>query len=63
MYVCICNAVSDGDIREAVRAGARSMRELQEGLKVATQCGRCSCCARDCLERALAEQAPAGRAA
>jgi bacterioferritin-associated ferredoxin len=41
MYVCICNGVSDRQIREAVAAGARSFEALQEELEVSTCCGCC----------------------
>lgn len=45
MYVCVCNAVTDSQIRQAVEQGARSLRDLREGLGVGTCCGRCAPCA------------------
>ena len=58
MYVCLCNAVTDRDIRSAVAGGCRSIRELQQELGVATQCGRCASHARELLsENAHACQA------
>ncbi|WP_184041830.1 bacterioferritin-associated ferredoxin [Chitinivorax tropicus] len=53
MYVCICHAVTDTQIRQAVSDGACSMRDLRNELNVATQCGRCACHARDVLKEAL----------
>ena len=41
MYVCVCRAVSDRKIRQAVAAGACSVRELKDGLGVGSVCGRC----------------------
>jgi bacterioferritin-associated ferredoxin len=41
MYVCVCNAVSDRQIREAVDGGARSLFEVQCQLPVGACCGRC----------------------
>jgi bacterioferritin-associated ferredoxin len=41
MYVCVCNAVSDRQIREAVDQGARSLSEVQCQLPVGACCGRC----------------------
>jgi bacterioferritin-associated ferredoxin len=41
MYVCICHAVSDRQIREAVDRGARSLFEVQCQLPVGSCCGRC----------------------
>ena len=42
MFVCICNAITDKQIREAARAGAKDLWALQEQLGVATNCGSCS---------------------
>lgn len=56
MYVCLCQQVTDRDIREAVASeGARSMRDLQRQLGVASTCGCCAPCARDVLAAALRE--------
>ena len=52
MYVCICNAVTDRDIREAAERGIRSFDGLRRELKVATCCGRCEECARKTLAEA-----------
>ena len=41
MYVCICNAITDKQIREAARAGARDLWDLQKELGVASNCGSC----------------------
>lgn len=53
MYVCVCHAVTDTQIRDAVQAGCCSMRDLRNELGVATQCGRCACHARDVLQSSL----------
>ena len=42
MYVCICNAITDHKIKEAVAAGASSLTDLTDQLGVA---GCCGCCA------------------
>jgi bacterioferritin-associated ferredoxin len=41
MYVCMCRAISDRHIREAVRRGATNLCEVQELLPVANCCGAC----------------------
>ena len=41
MYVCVCHAVSDRQIRDAVDHGARSLFEVQCQLPVGACCGRC----------------------
>ena len=42
VYICICNAVTDKEIRKAAKAGANSLSALQEELGVAINCGSCS---------------------
>ncbi|MCF7520707.1 (2Fe-2S)-binding protein [Neisseria sp. ZJ106] len=42
MFVCICNAITDREIKETIAAGASTMGELQDQLGVATCCGCCS---------------------
>lgn len=42
MYVCICNAVTECDIRAAKQRGCRSLSELQEETGTATCCGSCA---------------------
>ncbi len=53
MYVCVCKGVTDGQIRQAVREGASTMRELSARLGVATGCGRCASHARIVLDESL----------
>jgi bacterioferritin-associated ferredoxin len=55
MYVCVCNAVTDGQIRDAAGRGVHSMEALCSQLKVASCCGRCSDCARKVLHGAIAD--------
>ena len=49
MFVCVCNNVTDREIRAAVALGARTLGDLSDGLGVATCCGRCADCARSLL--------------
>ncbi|MDQ3260791.1 MAG: (2Fe-2S)-binding protein [Pseudomonadota bacterium] len=55
MYVCICNQVTDREIREAVYGGARCLRDIQQELGVANQCGKCGQMAKCILKESLAE--------
>ena len=41
MYVCICNAITDKQIRTAAEAGATDLWALQHELGVGSQCGSC----------------------
>jgi len=50
MYVCICNAITEREVRECARLGARSLEELAFHLGVGAGCGRCRECACELLE-------------
>lgn len=42
MYVCLCNAISDKVIRNAVRQHqVHSIGELRKIIPVGTECGKC----------------------
>ena len=41
MYVCICNAITDQQIRDAADEGVGDLWALQSALGVATNCGSC----------------------
>lgn len=53
MYVCVCKALSDQDIRRAVAQGADSFSELQANTGCSTCCGCCEQEARECFEASL----------
>jgi bacterioferritin-associated ferredoxin len=53
MYVCICKAVTERDIHEAVTEGCYSMRHLRQSLGVCSGCGRCGHSALEVLRCAL----------
>ncbi|TAL72322.1 MAG: (2Fe-2S)-binding protein [Rhodanobacter sp.] len=60
MYICMCNAVTDRDIRRAVAEGVRTFAELQQRTRCSTTCGCCMGEARACFKEALhAEEARA----
>lgn len=52
MYVCVCNAVTENDVHEAVTRGALTVRDLRSELGITDTCGRCAHCALECLTRA-----------
>lgn len=57
MYVCVCRAVTDRHIREAVKRGVDTLDGVREELGVAAQCGKCEEQARCILNAAKAERA------
>jgi bacterioferritin-associated ferredoxin len=60
MYVCLCKAVTDDQIRQAVENGATHFRQVRQELGLASQCGKCGILARDVfnesLERTICEE-------
>ncbi|HUU73428.1 MAG TPA: bacterioferritin-associated ferredoxin [Burkholderiales bacterium] len=52
MYVCLCNGVTEHQIRDAVSDGAVSLHDLRNSLGVASCCGRCADCAQEIIEEA-----------
>ncbi|MBX9401666.1 (2Fe-2S)-binding protein [Lysobacter sp. BMK333-48F3] len=52
MYVCICNGVTDRDIRQAAEAGCRSLPELTMRTGAGANCGSCLELAASLLEQA-----------
>ncbi|EGV34776.1 (2Fe-2S)-binding protein [Neisseria weaveri] len=56
MFVCICNAITDHQIKETIAAGASSLSDLQAQLGVATCCGCCSEVASSYLSNAAQSQ-------
>ena len=49
MYVCVCKAVTDRQIREAAEQGADSLAQLTDQLGVASGCGQCAYTAEELL--------------
>ena len=41
MYICICNAVTDGQIKTCVDQGAKTIRDLNQTFPIGDQCGKC----------------------
>lgn len=59
MIVCVCNNISDREIRQAVDLGISSMAELHRELGVGTCCGKCVSCAREVLNTHMDTKAQA----
>jgi len=56
MYVCVCNAVTDSDIRNAADDGVRSYRQLSRMTGCGGSCGCCKEMAVEVLRQAVAEK-------
>ena len=54
MYLCICKAVTDRQIRQAVEQGDRTMGDLGIRFGIGIECGKCVDSVRELLEACLA---------
>ncbi|MEV7779136.1 (2Fe-2S)-binding protein [Kitasatospora sp. NPDC088351] len=41
MYVCMCHAVTEDQVKKAIDAGADTPRRIAKGCKAGTDCGSC----------------------
>ena len=53
MYVCVCNKVTDSQLRDAVASGAHSISALQRQLSIGSNCGTCLELGRELLNESL----------
>jgi bacterioferritin-associated ferredoxin len=58
MFVCVCHAISDRQIREVVDRGAASLHEVQAHLPVASCCGCCEDTARELIDSHVESASP-----
>jgi bacterioferritin-associated ferredoxin len=42
VYICLCNALTDHHVREAVQAGASRPSEVYDACGCVVQCGTCA---------------------
>lgn len=56
VYICLCHAVSDRAIYEAVERGISTYSELSFSTGCGTQCGSCAKTARQIFSEALSER-------
>lgn len=60
MYVCLCNAITDQQVRLAVIAGASRPSEVYGACGCAAQCGTCASLMRSILNEHAAQGADSG---
>ncbi len=58
MYVCICNAITDKQIRQAAESGVQDLWSLQRELGVAVGCGSCKEMASEILRECREARGP-----
>jgi bacterioferritin-associated ferredoxin len=59
VIVCHCKAVSDSSIREAVRDGARSFRQVARACDAGRKCGGCRPAIRELIDDETRGEVPA----
>jgi bacterioferritin-associated ferredoxin len=58
MYVCICMAVTEKDIREAAASGLSSATEIMEKTGAGSRCGTCRSTIASMLDGSSSKEAP-----
>jgi len=53
MYVCVCNAVTEAEIQQAIADGADTVKDLRERLLVTGSCGSCLPTVQKFLEQSI----------
>jgi len=53
MYLCLCNAVTDRELVQALAEGCTTLRDLHQATGCGGQCGRCLPLISEFLERHL----------
>ena len=51
MYVCICNAVRERSVRDAIARGCQTVRDVYRGCGVQPRCGKCGIDIAQLIER------------
>ena len=63
MYICICGAVDERRVREAIAGGTNNWRTLCHELNISQQCGICAKGAKEFFDDELARKVVADQAA
>ena len=57
MIVCLCNNISDKDIKTELNSGSNSLCELKHALGVTNHCGACECEVKELINNACKTKA------
>ncbi|MDX1695458.1 MAG: (2Fe-2S)-binding protein [Ketobacteraceae bacterium] len=55
MLVCICNRISENDIRDAVYDGASGYKQVRSNLGVGNCCGQCASYAKNLVKETVSQ--------
>ena len=56
MYICLCNGITDRDVRRTASADSPTVAQLYRALGCTPQCGKCVPVVRQMLDEAKREQ-------
>ena len=57
MFVCVCNNVTDKDIKHAVNThGVGNVSELKQHLQLGDNCGKCIAMAQDIIDTQIIDE-------
>ena len=56
MYLCVCNRVTERQVKKAIHEGAVTVAQLKLELDVASRCGSCGDCLHDYLAQAFEDE-------
>jgi|19_taG_2_1085344.scaffolds.fasta_scaffold178806_1 bacterioferritin-associated ferredoxin len=60
MYVCICQQVTDHDIREYCESNNASLSQMRKDLGLGSDCGRCAKLARQIMHETMDQMMSTG---
>ena len=58
MIVCVCNAITEDELRDLARAGSRTPEQAYEQLGHEPQCGSCLCYAQKLIDEVRDKRPP-----
>lgn len=58
MYICLCNGITESDIRACAEQGVSTLRGLEGCLGVGTGCGKCRSAAKQVLKESHSRCGP-----
>lgn len=51
MYICVCNAVTDRQVKKCIDQGMHSVGRIKKHFEFGSCCGKCSCHIRELIDQ------------
>lgn len=55
-FVCVCNFITEKEIKEAIKMGASTLDDIKELTSAGTTCGKCHAAIKNLLREATEDQ-------